>query len=149
MRAANVSTGYRLLDHTADAGLQAWGKSPAEAFAQAALGMFEIVLGGDSSRALANATAADQQIEVVGHDWESLLVNWLATLVYYFDVEGFVPVRFSFDACSPPRCDVRAEGALVNDPEQIAGVLIKAITYHLLEVGVRPERTELQVIFDI
>ena len=144
-----MSAGYRLLDHTADAGLQAWGKSPAEAFAQAALGMFEVVLGGDPSRVVGNATAADQQIEVAGHDWESLLVNWLAALVYYFDVEGFVPVRFSFNECAPPSCEVLAEGAHVNDPEQIAGVLIKAITYHQLEVSVRPERTELQVIFDI
>ena len=144
-----MSEGYRLLDHTADAGVEAWGDSPAQAFAQAALGMFAIVFGGDPRQAAGTLQSTDKRIEVEGHDWEALLVNWLAALVFYFDVEGFVPVRFAFEACEPPRCVVVAVGACVDDPEQIAGVLIKAVTYHQLTVSVRPERTELSVIFDI
>jgi SHS2 domain-containing protein len=144
-----VSEGYTLVDHTADAGVEAWGESPAQAFAQAALGMFAVVLGDDPRRAIESFEATTRPIEVRGHDWESLLVNWLAALVFYFDVEGFVPVRFYFEACEPPRCIVSAEGACVDDPEQIAGVLIKAITYHQLQVEVGPEETKLRVIFDI
>jgi len=141
--------GYQLFDHTADAGLEAWGDNPASAFEQAALGMFEIVLGREPSEASGDLGSAEKVVSVEGHDWEALLVNWLAAFVFYFDVEGFVPLRFSFEECEPPRCQVSVAGVIMDEAEQVGGVLIKAITYHQLEVNVTSGRTDLRVIFDI
>src|SRR6476646_1651829 len=83
--------GYRLLEHTADAGLLAWGPDPAQAFAQATRGMFEIVLGADPQALPEPSSPETLEAEVQGQTWDDLLVNWLAELVFHFDVDGFVP----------------------------------------------------------
>jgi SHS2 domain-containing protein len=149
-----MTSGYELLDHTADAGLRAWGVTPALAFTEATRGMFAIVLGSDP-RELAEAARQEQRPLTVmgvtesGSDWDALLVNWLAALVFGFDVIGFVPIECRFQTCEPPDCSAVIQGLFIDDPEQVAGVLIKAVTYHQLEIRVTPDRTELQVIFDI
>lgn len=145
-------SGYKLFDHTADAGLTAWGSDPQGAFAEATRGMFAIVLGmgaNPTEHAETQGTAGTLEVEVEGHDWPNLLVNWLAEFVFHFDVDGFVPQQIGFKECAPPHCEATVQGVYLEDPEQAGGVGIKAITYHQLEVSVTPERTELRVIFDI
>ena len=138
-----------MLDHTADAGVLAWGPTPEAAFEHAARGMFEIVIGTEPESLEGVEATVRLDVDVEGSNWQALVVNWLAEMVYYFDVEGFVPLHYSFDACAPPRCAATLEGIYLGDPEQAGGVGIKAVTYHQLLVEVGPERTELQVIFDI
>ncbi|MFL5734565.1 MAG: archease [Chloroflexia bacterium] len=146
---AEKNAGYRLLEHTADAGLVAWGLDPAEAFSQAVWGMFEVVLGDEPRRAPQPADLHTLEVQVEGQTWDDMLVNWLAELVYHFDVDGFVPVGISFSDCAPPRCEAQLTGWQLADPDEAAGVCIKAITYHQLSVQVTPTRTDLKVIFDI
>jgi SHS2 domain-containing protein len=145
----NQVAGYRLLDHTADAGLVAWGQDPARAFEAAARGMFAIVLGEEAPDSDSSPAEGRLEVEVRGETWPDLLVNWLAELVFHFDVDGFVPVGFGFTECAPPRCAAELRGFRLSSLEQAGGVGIKAVTYHQLEVQVTPGRTELQVIFDI
>jgi SHS2 domain-containing protein len=145
----DAGAGYRLLEHTADAGLVAWGPDPWQAFSQAAWGMFEIVLGTDPRDLRESGRLVTLEVEVEGRTWDDLLVNWLAELVFHFDVDGFVPRQIAFTECAPPRCAAQLLGARLDDPEEAGGVGIKAVTYHQLSVAVAPGRTELQVIFDI
>ena len=96
------SSGYRLLDHTADAGVRAWGPDPQHAFAQATRGMFAIIFGGDPPEWPENLALETLEIAVEGADWPSLLVNWLAEFVFHFDVVGFVllvPLQINFKWC--------------------------------------------------
>src|SRR5437762_1701463 len=132
----SIESGYRLVEHTADAGLIAWAPNPEGAFAQAALGMFAVVLGQDTADW--RGTGIPQTLEVVaeGYTWDDLLVNWLAELVYHFDVDGFVPQKIAFSECAPPKCVAHLEGLRLNDPDEAGGVGIKAITYHQLQVHV-------------
>jgi SHS2 domain-containing protein len=141
--------GYQLLEHTADAGLEAWGHTPAEAFEQAAFGMFEIALGEHPQKWRGAGERAEVRVETSGDDWPDLLVNWLAEMVYLFDTEGFVPRGFRFEECAPPRCSALAGGTLMSDPAEAAGVGIKAVTYHGLAVQVSAGETRVKVIFDI
>jgi SHS2 domain-containing protein len=143
------AAGYKLLDHTADAGVAAWGPDAETAFAQALRGMFAIVLGHDPAWPEEGAPAETLVVEVEGADWSGLLVNWLARFVFYFDVDGFVPVAVEFQRCEPPRCEATVRGVYLGGPEQAGGVGIKAVTYHQLEVNIAPERAEVRVIFDI
>lgn len=147
--AGNGIAGYRLLDHTADAGVVAWASTPAGAFAMAARGMFEIVLGEDPENWVGAGEPAELRVEAEGSGWADLLVNWLAELIYLFDVEGFVPTHVEFDLCEPPACAAGVRGITLENPGDTYGTAIKAVTYHQLEVHVTPERTELRVIFDI
>ena len=78
-------------------------------------------------------------VEAEGGDWSDLLVNWLAELVFLFDTEQFVPTEVTIAQCEPPRCAGRLRGFPPGPGGRGRGVLIKAVTYHQLEVEVTPE----------
>jgi SHS2 domain-containing protein len=145
----STQAGYRITEHTADVGIVAWGPDPSSAFAEATKGMFAIVLGQDPQEWRGSGQTRVLDVEVEGQTWDELLVNWLAELVFHFDVDGFVPVQTGIEECAPPRCSAHLEGVLLDDPEEAGGVGIKAVTYHQLAVRVGEGRTELRVIFDI
>lgn len=144
----NQDARYTLLEHTADTGLTAWGRTPVEAFAAAARGMLSIMLDKDPTALKGNTSRQTLAVEVSGEDWQELLVNWLAELLFHFEVERFVPLEIEMARCEPPHCTARLSG-LTPDEEEIEGLAIKAVTYHQLAVDVTPQRTELRVIFDI
>lgn len=142
--------GYRLLEHTADAGLVAWGPQPADAFAEATRGMFALILGAEPGELAQEMSEAESlHVRSTGEEWDDLLVNWLADVLFLFDTEGLVPIEVHFTSCSPPTCEATILCRRLTDATQAGGVGVKAITYHQLYVNVSPSRTELQVIFDI
>lgn len=141
--------GYNLFEHTADVGVVAWGEDPAAAFSMAARGMYAVILDTDPLDWQGEGAPHEIRVEVEGAGWPDLLVNWLAEQVFYFDVDGFVPNRIDFALCEPTRLEARLRGIAMADPGDTNGTAIKAVTYHQLEVDVRPGRTELRVIFDI
>ncbi len=149
VQGTDQGSGYRLLEHTADAGLTAWGADSARAFVEAVWGMFAVIVGEDPARWPGTGRAAAIDVAVAGDDWPALLVNWLAEFLFRFEVEAFVPRRIAVGACAPPRCEAHVEGICLDDPDQLGGVAIKAVTYHQLAVNVAPARTELRIIFDI
>ena len=144
-----MDAGYTLLEHTADAGVIAWGKAPSDAFAQAARGMLGIMLGPDPSASRVAGRPSALDVAVEGQDWDDLLVNWLAALLFHIEVDRFVAQRMRFKECAPPRCSATVEGICLDDPSALAGVGIKAVTYHQLEVQITPTRTTVRVIFDL
>jgi SHS2 domain-containing protein len=145
----DVTAGYTALEHTADVGLRAWGPDPAAAFVQAALGMFAIMLGVDPATLRAAGKRTHLDIVARGADWDELLVNWLAELLYQFEVSRFIPRRITVAHCAPPRCVAQVEGLCLRSARALRGVGIKAITYHQLDVRVAPERTDVRVFLDI
>ena len=144
-----MDAGYTLLEHTADAGEIAWGPTPSDAFAQAARGMVAIMLGADPLVWHASGRHIALEVAVAGQDWDELLVNWLAGLLFHVEIDRFVPQHMHFTECAPPRCAATVEGICFDDPAALAGVGIKAVTYHQLDVQITPHRTDVRVIFDI
>ena len=69
---ASTSCGYEYRDHTADIQIHSWGVHLAQAFEQAALGMFNYMtpLNG-----LARVPTQERRITASGHDMKSLLFN--------------------------------------------------------------------------
>jgi SHS2 domain-containing protein len=144
-----MDSGYSFIEHTADVGLSAWGRDPAEAFAQAALGMFAIVLGTDPLSWDADGAPAAVEVAVAGQNWDELLVNWLAELLFHFEIDHFIPRRVDFADCAPPRCRASVAGIRPSSLDSLGGVGIKAVTYHQLDVQIAPGRAAVRVIFDI
>ena len=133
---------YELIGHTADIGLRAYGRSLAELFANAALGMQAIIqpaqgAGGEEGVAVA----------VDGLDAEHLLVRWLSELLH-LSREGWVFSRFDITGLSD-----RALEADCFGQRRPAGAAprteIKMVTHH----GVKIIRTgcgcRVDVIFDV
>jgi len=74
--------GFEIIGTTADVGIVARGRTLAELFENAAVGMFAIIFGGASCQ----VDASDQKrIHLFSSDAEALLVAWLSELLWYFD----------------------------------------------------------------
>jgi SHS2 domain-containing protein len=145
---------FKVLDIAGDIGLRAYGQTIAEAFINASIGMYTLTTDLD-------AVEERKSIEVTlkGSSLEGLLVSWLNELIFHFDAYGFIGKRIVFDEFFP--CDGLPESMQVCtlkavlygeefDPERHEGkLLIKAATYHRLNIELRDGLWEINVIFDI
>ncbi len=132
---------YELIEHTADVAVKGYGKDLSEMFANAALGMFNVMT--DTS---AVKSVGEYKVEVESSDLEGLLVDWLTELLYLFDTQEVFMKEF----------DVRIDGnkltALVRgenlDKERHPLKSdVKAATYHMLEIN--EEEGYVVVLLDI
>jgi len=80
---------FKLLDHTADIGIKAYGETLEKLFGNAASGMFSIITDLDKVKSSRNF-----YIQVKGEDEENLLIKWLNELLYLFDTEYCLFNRF-------------------------------------------------------
>ena len=83
---------YELIDHTADVGVKAYGKTISEAFENAAKGMFDIIT--DSSEI---ENIGQYNIELEAPDLEQLLVDWLSDLLFLNSAKNLVLGFFKVD----------------------------------------------------
>jgi SHS2 domain-containing protein len=133
---------YRLIEHTADIGLIAYGDTLAEAFGNAAYGMFSIIAELDRV-----TDKQSRQLEVSNGDLEGLLFEWLNRLLYYFDVEMLLFKRFEVDILSEKRLKAKCYGEQYDPSRHQLKTGVKSATYHMLRVD--RQKNEVQVIFDI
>lgn len=133
---------FRLIEHTADIGLVAYGGSLAEAFANAAYGMFSIIADLDSVQ-----ETESRRVDINEDDEEVLLVEWLNGLLYHFDVESLLFKRFEIDILEPDRLAATCHGEQYDPARHQLKLGIKSATYHMLRID--KEKNEIQVIFDV
>jgi len=134
---------YKIIEHTADVGIEARGKTMEEAFAEAARGMFAIIT---NDAKIEEKTERRVEIDNEG-DEEMLLVDWLSELLYIHDVEGLVFGRF--DVTIEKKLVGVAYGEEYSREKHGYGVEIKAVTYHMLEIKRDKKGVLIRVLFDI
>jgi len=133
---------YKLIEHTADTGLIAYGNSLTEAFGNAAYGMFSII--AELGRVRETET---RRFEVSSNDLECLLFEWLNRLLYYVDVDMLLFKRFEIKILPENRLKAICYGEKYDPSRHRLKTGIKSATYHMLKVdGVK---NEVQVIFDV
>jgi SHS2 domain-containing protein len=143
-RARRRRAAYRILDHTADVGLEAEGATLAEAFANAATGMYSIMVHLDRV-----SERVQRPVEVEAEDAEGLLTAWLLELLFITEVEGLVFRRFDVQEASPRHLAAIAHGEPLNPERHPKGAVVKAVTRHGLEVGPIEGGYRVRVILDI
>jgi SHS2 domain-containing protein len=136
--------GFRILDHPADLGVEAFGSNLAEAFEQAAVALMSIILELSTVRELQTRT-----IELSAGDHGHLLVKWLTEVLYLYDGEGFVAGRFKIGRLTPTHLDAKVYGELFYPERHITKLDVKAITYHQLEVNENANAARVKAFFDI
>ena len=135
---------FEILEHTADVGIVAHGASLEEVFANAAAGMFALMVEPDGVRPL-----EERHIDVEGRDREGLLVRWLTELLYYIDAEEMLFSRFVVDEIGDRRLRARAWGERIDRQRHRLHFGVKAVTRHMLEVRTEENGYRAQVLFDI
>ncbi|UCE97669.1 MAG: archease [Dehalococcoidia bacterium] len=133
---------YKLIEHTADIGLIAYGNTLAEAFGNAAFGMFSIIAELDNV-----VENQNRCIELKSSDQESLLFEWLNRLLYYFDVDLLLFRSFKVNILPGNRLTAICYGEKYDRLRHKLKTGVKSATYHKLKVdGIK---NEVQVIFDV
>ena len=133
---------FELIEHTADTGLIAYGRSLPEAFANAAYGMFSIMTD------LENVSEVEsRRVEVSADDIEGLLFEWLNSLLYYFDVENLLFKRFDIKEFEDKHLVAECHGEKYDSARHAIKIGVKSATYHTLEVD--RQKNRVRVIFDI
>ncbi len=140
---AAVPAGFELLEHTADMGVRAWGPSLADAFVQAARGMFAIMVDLSAVR-----ERLSRRVEVSADDVSELLVRWLNALAFFTDAESLVFSRFDIERFDGRSLAATAHGETLDVARHAPRAAVKSATYHWLEVDPGPPAT-VRVLFDI
>ena len=139
-----MQRGFKVLDHTADIGITAYGTDIKELFANAALGLFSLMIDLNTVK-----EDIQREIEVSAEDEETLLVEWLNELIYIFDVEHIIFKRFLIDVLNSGQIKARCFGEKLKLGHHKLERQVKAATYHMLKISKRNGDYEVTVIFDI
>ncbi len=132
---------YEVLEHTADVGLRVYGTTLEQLFEHAALGMFDLMTDVDVVKA-----RGEVEIRVEAPDIESLLVDWLTELLYIHEVENVFLSRFEV-SIEDLSLKATARGESVDPSRHPLELLIKAVTFHMIEVNAKEGYAV--VIFDV
>jgi SHS2 domain-containing protein len=135
---------YTILEHTADIGFEALGDSARELFAHAADAFYAIAAGPSEVRAL-----DEYPLVLAGANYGDLLVNFLSELLYLFDANRFVPARVAIDRIAPDALDARLIGEPRDPGRHPWRLIVKAVTYHGLEVSSHGGTWRARVYLDV
>ena len=141
---STIQPGYRILDHTADVGLEAYGADLAELFSNAAGGMFAVIAAPDTIRA-----SKELLVRVEAENLENLLVNWLSELLYLSATRGMLLGRFEISEIDPQHLVANVFGEPIDQSRHELYTEIKAVTYHELKVEKQDQGWIARVLFDV
>ncbi len=139
-----VQKGFKVLDHTADIGIVAYGIDIRELFINAATGLFSLMVDLSTVQ-----EEIQREVEVAAEDEETLLVEWLNELIYIFDVEHIIFKKFQIDSFHSNQIKARCFGEKLKSGHHKLQREVKAATYHMLKISKRNRGYEATIIFDI
>jgi SHS2 domain-containing protein len=137
---------FEAFEHTADIGLRVEAESLNALFAEAARGLYALMV--DNPAAIEPRQSVT--IELEAEDIAGLFVDWLRELVFRSETEHLLFAEFEV-AIAPDRRRLRAvcRGEPADWDRHLPGMELKAVTYHRLRVGPTPSGWEAEVILDI
>ncbi len=134
---------FEVIDHTADVGILARGRTLEELFAHAAAGMLSFLVAPDTVR-----PRERRRVTVEAEDLPGLLVAWLNELLVLLNADGFVPASCEVREVSPGRLEADVWGEPVDPRRHRFRLDVKAATYHQLEIR-QDGLWQARVIFDV
>lgn len=134
---------FKIIDHTADVGITAYGADMNQAFTNAARALFSLITELNDVEEFLH-----RDIELTAPDAESLLVEWLNELIYLFDTENIIFKRFDVTKLNNRQVKARSYGEEVDGSKHRLKTGVKAATYHMLKID-NGNGSQIQVLFDI
>jgi len=135
---------FEILEHAADVGFRAFGRSLPELFENAALAVESIALD-----ITAVEPRSDYTLAAEGEDRESLLINWLNEIVYYIDGPRVAMCRFEISELSATSVRGKGWGEPRDRERHPVLIVVKAVTYHQLRIQEDAGRWVAEVFLDI
>jgi SHS2 domain-containing protein len=128
---------FRWVEHTSELELELETPTAEDAFAEALAALAELL--GDGPGA-----PLSREVVVEGSDLPTLLAAWLDELVFLAETDGFVPERLERIELGDTELRAVVRGHAGDPPH-----LVKAVTYHGLELGRRDGGWHARVVLDV
>jgi SHS2 domain-containing protein len=139
---------YEYLYHIADAKFRAYGSTLEEAYENAAIAMFNVMINTSGLGA-----SESRDIEIESSDIKGLLVDWLSELLYLFEVDGIIFSEFKVISIEKTNDGFSLKGKASGEPIDLSrhnfDTQVKAVTFHDLQVeSDKTGRFWIQVVVD-
>lgn len=135
---------YKIIEHTADIGIETEGASLAELFLICAGAVRDLIV--DSMVPKVKVVIS---LSINADSREGLLVKWLEEILFLFETKELVPVEFQIDEISDTRLKAVVSADKFDPKIHTPKYQIKAVTYHDLAVREEEGRFKTRIIFDI
>jgi len=139
---------FEFLEHTADVYIRAYGKTMEEAYANAALSMFEVMTDTDKI-----AQTQHESLNVEAEDQYALLYSWLEALLVKFETDGMLYSKFEITDWKETeevfRFKAKVWGEKFDAEKHPQRVGVKAVTYHRMMIIRERDNVVLEFILDI
>jgi len=132
--------GSEEVEHTADRAFRVRGRNLAELLENAARTL--VALDGEPS---AGESVVRREIEIEGHDRETLLVNWLNEILYLEQTHHEFYDHFLLSNITGNRLRAQLEGRRLEH----SVTSIKAVTFHNLQIKETPDGLEATIVVDV
>jgi SHS2 domain-containing protein len=139
-----MKTAFEIIDHTADVGIIVYGADVKELFANAALALFSLITEPESIQEKSHLN-----LRVSSDERDSLLVEWLNELIYFFDAKHILFNRFDIQSLTQNELKATCHGEGFDPMKHKIKRGVKAATYHMLRLDKNNDGYKAQVILDI
>ena len=136
--------GWEHFETEADVGVRAWAPTRAGAFAEAALGVFALVIRPDEV-----VEREHREVRAQADSPERLLVAWINECLYVHEIEGFAVRRVDVDTCTDTVAHGTMHGEEIDADRHQLGTVVKAATLHRVAVTETGGRHEVRIIVDV
>ncbi len=134
---------YETFEHEADVGIRGFGGSVEEAFQNAAVALYSVMVNIHAVEPREKRT-----VTASASDRELLLVEWLNALLSLSDIERMVFSKFEV-AIEGAQLSGTAWGEGLDRARHEPHVEVKGATYHMLSVTERDGRYTVQCVVDV
>jgi SHS2 domain-containing protein len=135
---------FEIIDHTADLGIIAYGTDIEELFCNAALALFSLIAEPESIQEKSHL-----DLRVTSDERDSLLVEWLNELIYFFDAKHILFNRFDIESLTQNELKATCHGEAFDPIKHKIKRGVKAATYHMLRLDKNNDGYKAQIILDI
>jgi len=136
---------YRYIEHPSDVGFEAYGTTLEALFANAATAMYSFMTDVDEIE-----TAEEREVTVKSEDLYSLMFDWLDEMLFLFESESLVMNKFDIEVDSADfKIKGKCRGGRFDPAKHESGIIIKAVTYNMMEVKKKNEVWHAQVVLDV
>lgn len=132
--------GYQELDHTADLALKVWAEDFPSLLLQSVQGMYHLM-----AIEVQDESSLQTEFHLDAGDREAQLVDFLSEILYLCEDESQAYFDFIFEETDDDGWIVIAIGKEVTDQ----GSLIKAVTFHNLNIENTDYGLETTIVFDV
>ncbi|WP_455278870.1 archease [[Eubacterium] cellulosolvens] len=139
---------FKFLEHTADAYIEARGASLEEAYANAAIAMFQVMT--DISKV---EPKVEESIEVEDKDLSALLYSWLEELLVRHEIKNRLYSKFYIETIEAQKESYKLKakiyGENFNSNKHPSKTEVKAVTFHMMEINQSGDQNRIRFVLDL